>query len=67
MIVYNGKIYLPEKHFPWTLQRTNEWNYKRAFMYIDEMKKLQKKNYYPYTEENKIIVFDLNTRIDINT
>jgi hypothetical protein len=64
MIIWNGKAYLPEKHFPWTIQRSYDWNCRRAFLYLEQMKKLQRKNYYPYSEENKKIVIEINILVD---
>lgn len=64
MIQLNGKIYLPDKHFPWTLQRNHAWNYKRAFLYLEEMERLKRKNYYPYCEENRKVMAKINIQIE---
>ncbi len=60
MITLYGKIYIAEKHFPWTIQKSPDWNYKRGNMFIREMIHLQKTNYSPYVAENIEIVIKLN-------
>ncbi len=64
MIILYGKIYLPEKHFPWTLQRNHDWNSKRAFLYLEEMQRLKRQNYYPYCEENRKVISKINIQIE---
>lgn len=47
-----GKFFLADKHFPWTNQRSYEWNMERGKKYILLMHELNKKNMYPYDPEN---------------
>jgi hypothetical protein len=60
MISINGKIYLVDKHYPWTLQKSYEWNYKRAFMYIRIMSSLKRDTFDPYDVVNIEIINKLN-------
>jgi hypothetical protein len=64
MIALNGKIYIAEKHFPWTIQKSMDWNQRRGVLYVNEMIQSNKKNFYPYTTENIEIVKRINKNLE---
>jgi hypothetical protein len=55
-----GKYFFADKHFPWTNQKSYEWNMERGKKYIMLMLELKKKNMYPYDLDNITILQKVN-------